>query len=57
MKRYLRYKWIRDQSWSRFPFGAFGSPAENSCTKTFKIKNYNNTTINKLPQGKCHAYI
>ena len=36
--KYLRYKWIGYQQWSRFSLGAFGSPAGGSCTKIFKIK-------------------
>ena len=36
--KYLRYKRIGYQQWSRLSFGAFGSPAGGSCTKIFKMK-------------------
>ena len=36
MIKYLRYKWIGYQQWSRLSFGASGPPAGSSGTKNIQ---------------------
>ena len=56
--KYLWYEWISYQQWSRLSFGTFGSSAEGSCTKIFKMKkSHYNIKINKITQEKYKVYL